>query len=154
MNKTKHNQVFAGIWAAPSAEYQNISTLWDRQIIRYYVLIERHSNLLGSCITCMQHKYMIDESYLIIASNYHNYVPCRLQLPAWGNICQLVWPIFFKIDFFSSFPSFFFVFHRKMSFYLSLFLWVYLISLSIQVHTAVVEEHLRGMSVPMHEKGN
>lgn len=93
VNKTKHNQVFAGIWDDPFAEQQNINRLWDRQIVRYYILIKRHSNLLGSCITCIQHKYMIDESYSIIASNCHNYLPCRLQLPAWGNICKLVWPI-------------------------------------------------------------
>lgn len=53
VNKTKHNQVFTGIWDGSFAEQQNISTLWDRQIVRYYVLIERHSNLLHSCIMCI-----------------------------------------------------------------------------------------------------
>lgn len=118
VNKTKHNQLLADIWDDLFEEQQNISTLWDRQTVRYYILIERHSNLFGSCITCIQHKYTIDESHLIIASNYQNYLPCRWQLPAWGNICKSVWSTKKKSDFFLLFLHFLFSIGKHLSTYL------------------------------------
>lgn len=52
-NKSKHNQVLKGTWDGPFAEQWNISTLWDKQIVKYHVLIGGHSNVLRSCVTCI-----------------------------------------------------------------------------------------------------